>query len=97
MWGNAFSRVHDFVASFPMGKLLLRGSSGSSHNLMFHPNPTHFTGQVDITTIWPDSISPLRDITGTQRILTTPTYTPLWLLGSTRTEPGRGIVEPSLP
>lgn len=34
------------------------------------PNPVS-TAQVDITTIWPDAISGLRDLFGTQRILTT--------------------------
>lgn len=71
--GQCFGRFHDFVASFPTGKLLRRAHLALAPTFCpRYPTPKPVsTAQVDITTIWPDVISGLRDLFGTQRILTT--------------------------
>lgn len=75
--GQCFWEISWFCCFVPHGKASLESSSGSSSNLLAPPSPTYSKDQVDITTIWPDIMSPLREINGTQESSPRPLIHPM--------------------
>lgn len=76
-----------------MAKLLSRALLVLVPTYWSPPSPTYSKDQVDITTIWPDIMSPLREINGTQESSPRPLIHPM----APRLNPVQSQFCPALP